>query len=200
MNFDYKAKGNHFCISENAKDIAKSTKHRIGRVITSPPYLNGTNYIRNTKLELWFLGYLRSDKDLRYYRDEILTSGINDVKSEYKKDTSILTKSSLLSSTIDELEQKAYDARIPLMAKCYFNEMFIVFDGLRKHLVDGAQVFIDLGDSMFSGVHIKTDIILTEIFSAIGYKLISTETLRSRRSRNGQILSQVLLSYKFKRT
>jgi hypothetical protein len=34
-------------------------------VITSPPYLNGTNYIRNARLELWYLRYLNESADLR---------------------------------------------------------------------------------------------------------------------------------------
>ena len=37
-------------LSEDARDI--NIENQIDCVITSPPYLNGTNYIRNTKLEL----------------------------------------------------------------------------------------------------------------------------------------------------
>ena len=57
--------------------------------------LNGTNYIRNTKLELWFLGKLKSENDLRVLRDEILTSGINDVKLTRQIDNSIIEKSEI---------------------------------------------------------------------------------------------------------
>ena len=71
--------------------------------------------------------------------------------------------SALYDNTMLQLQEKAYDNRIPLMAKCYFSEMAKVFDGLTIHLKDNANVLIDLGDSIFSNVHIKTDYILVEI-------------------------------------
>jgi hypothetical protein len=49
-------------ITEDARTVGKLPFLGIDAVITSPPYLNGTNYFRNTKIELWFLGYLKSPK------------------------------------------------------------------------------------------------------------------------------------------
>lgn len=188
---------NHRLIQGNAKNIGKSTlRKKIDAVITSPPYLNGTNYFRNTKLELWFLSYLKSEDDLRLYRDEALTSGINDVKQEYSKLVAGLS-SPLLDKTMDILDRQAYDRRIPLMARCYFKEMHEVFHGLSKNLNEGADILIDLGDSIFSNVHIQTDLILLEIIEPLGFKLINREVLRQRRSRNGSLLSQVLLVIKY---
>ncbi len=187
----------HICLIENAKKIKETNGNKIGCVITSPPYLNGTNYIRNTKLELWFLGYLKSDKDLRYFRDEILTSGINDVKSSTMPKFDIKKASALFTTTLDALQANAYDQRIPKMAKCYFSEMYMFFKGLRDKLEDGADIFIDIGDSIFNHVHIKTDIILQEIAAFIGYELVETKKLRERRSRNGQIISQKLIHLRY---
>ena len=48
-------------------------------VLTSPPYLNGTNYFRNTKLELWITGLIEGEADLRKLRDQAVTAGINGV-------------------------------------------------------------------------------------------------------------------------
>lgn len=187
----------HECISVNAKDIEKCQCEKIGCVITSPPYLNGTNYIRNTKLELWFLGLLKNESDLRSLRDEILTSGINDVKLTEKIDTSIENRSDLLKSTIQLLQDNAYDARIPHMAISYFSEMFTVFKGLKDKLETEADIFIDIGDSIFNGIHIKTDKILIEILDTLGYKLVSLNVLRERRSKNGMIISQKLIHMKY---
>ena len=44
---------------ENAKNLDRIPVLSIDAVITSPPYLNGTNYFRNTKIELWFLRCLK---------------------------------------------------------------------------------------------------------------------------------------------
>ena len=66
-------------ISEDARHIATLPFLNIDTVITSPPYVNGTNYFRNTKVELWFLRCLENQNDLRHYRSRAITAGINDV-------------------------------------------------------------------------------------------------------------------------
>lgn len=196
-NIQYNMYNQHVCIAENAKMIRKCKCSKIGCVITSPPYLNGTNYVRNTKLELWFMGILKSKKDLRDLRNQMITSGINDVKAEYANKNKIFCLSPLYDSTIQELRRNAYDKRIPIMAQSYFAEMYEIFDALRLKLNNGANVLIDIGDSIFNNVHIRTDDILAELLMTLGYKYYNKDKLRERRSRNGQILSQTLLKFKY---
>lgn len=187
----------HALATPNAKDISNANiQEGIDAVITSPPYLNGTNYFRNTKLELWFMKELKTSSDLRYFRDEALTSGINDVKAEYKN-YQINGDSPLLNETLEKLNENAYDKRIPLMVVSYFCEMYQLFSGLSKKLNDNAIVLIDIGDSIFSGVHIKTDLILAEVIKNLGYSLIERKVLRKRKSRNGTLISQILLVIKY---
>ena len=64
---------------ENAKNLDRVPALSIDAVITSPPYLNGTNYFRNTKVELWFLRCLKEREDLARFRFGSMTVGINDV-------------------------------------------------------------------------------------------------------------------------
>ncbi len=186
-------------VLSNAKDISRVREMHAGAIITSPPYLNGTNYFRNTKLELWFLRYLTGEGDLRHYRDQALTSGINDVRKEYAHTTAadVVAKSPLLAATLDKLRAQAYDGRIPVMAKSYFEEMYQVFRDARQHLVPGAPVLIDIGDSVFCGVHISTDGILNELLQELGYIFISHSVLRKRRSRSQEVLTQSLLAFRF---
>jgi hypothetical protein len=49
-------------IAEDATNVQKIPSMGVDSVITSPPYINGTNYFRNTRLELWFLGALKNRK------------------------------------------------------------------------------------------------------------------------------------------
>lgn len=188
---------NHQLVCPNAKRIGDhEVPNVIDAVITSPPYLNGTNYFRNTKLELWFLKELTNKDSLRLFRDDALTSAICDVKKEYDN-VEIDLHSPLLEKTLKKLKETAYDRRIPLMAKCYFSEMHELFSGLKRHLNPDAKLFIDLGDSIFGGVHIPTDLILNEVLEAIGYNFDERIVLRERRSRNNEIVSQVLLKYSY---
>jgi len=197
--FDFTMNKTPEFILSNSKKIDYLYNLKIGAIITSPPYLNGTNYFRNTKVELWFLRYLQNENDLRYFRDQALTSGINDVKREYANQISneVVDNCKLLTETLLELEKQSYDSRIQLMVKCYFYEMFQVFNNVKPHLQSNAKILIDLGDSIFCGVHIQTDKILINILRKIGYELLSTKILRKRRSKNNEILSQVLIAFKF---
>ncbi len=200
LNFDYKLKGKPEFILSNAKNIGRVNDLKIGAIITSPPYLNGTNYFRNTKVELWFLRYLQFENDLRFFRDQALTSGINDVKKEYAyvNGLDIASKSSLLKATLIELNKNAYDSRIPVMAQSYFKEMYTIFNDAKPLLAQNAKVLIDIGDSIFSGVHINTDDILIELIQGLGYEFVENKILRKRRSRNQEILTQSLLVFEYK--
>jgi tRNA G10 N-methylase Trm11 len=198
-NFNYTLKQNHELILANAKNISRVNELKIGAIITSPPYLNGTNYFRNTKVELWFLRYLQYENDLRFFRDQALTSGINDVKKEYAhvNGLDISSKSKILKLTLAELDKKAYDSRIPIMVKSYFEEMYSIFKDSKEHLRNNAKILIDIGDSIFCGVHINTDEILIELLTKLGYKLIDNKILRKRRSRNKEVLTQSLLAFQY---
>lgn len=200
LNFDYNLKGKPEFILSNAKNIGSVNDLKIGAIITSPPYLNGTNYFRNTKVELWFLRYLQYENDLRFFRDQALTSGINDVKKEYAhvNGLDIASKSSLLKATLIELNKNAYDSRIPIMAQSYFKEMYTIFNDAKPLLEQNAKVLIDIGDSIFSGVHINTDDILIELMQGLGYEFVESKILRKRRSRNQEILTQSLLVFEYK--
>lgn len=202
LNFNYTLKENHELILSNAKNISRVNGLKIGAIITSPPYLNGTNYFRNTKVELWFLRYLQYENDLRFFRDQALTSGINDVKKEYAyvNGLDISSKSKILRSTLIELNRKAYDSRIPIMAKSYFEEMYRIFNDCKQHLSSNAKVLIDIGDSIFCGVHINTDEILKELLTELNFKLIDHKILRKRRSRNKEVLTQSLLVFQYLQT
>ena len=183
-------------ITEDARTVGKLPFLGIDAVITSPPYLNGTNYFRNTKIELWFLGYLKSPENLSNFRRLAVTAGINDVSLKRKKKVDDIVLSKLLSV----LEKKAYDKRIPKMVNDYFADMKVIFTGIKRQLNKKAVLAIDLGDSIYGGVHVKTDEIFIRILSEIGYTFDRSVTLRKRQSNNGQELKQILLLFKNKDT
>lgn len=179
-------------LTEDARKIGNLPCVGIDAVITSPPYLNGTNYFRNTKIELWFLGYLKNASNLRNYRRLAVTAGINDVSLTESK--YVLNRR--LRRLLGELEVSAYDRRIPKMVHDYFADMHTIFGNLKRQLRKDAILAIDLGDSIYGGVHVKTDEILTSVLENLGYTPIDKIVLRKRQSNNGQELRQVLLIFK----
>lgn len=189
------APGRTHLVTGDARSVRENIPGKVDAVVTSPPYLNGTNYFRNTKIELWFLRMLASKSDLRKFRDSAITSGINDVtrkKLSLARSSETRFHSTLLNETLKLLNEAAYDMRIPAMVENYFYDMHDVLAALPSVLNEGGVIAIDLGDSVYSGIHVPTQDILAEMLQNSGFHLDETVVLRERQSRDGARLSQTL--------
>lgn len=164
-------------------------------VITSPPYLNGTNYIRNTKLELKLNDFITSENDLPDFHSKGIVAGINNVS----KRTAIDTILPVVEPYLEQLQPVAYDERIPKMVAGYFRDMDMVIQKLSRSIKAGGLFTMDIGDSQFAGVHIPTHLILSDICAQHGFILYDEEILRERRSKNGMVLTQRLLRYRLEK-
>ena len=180
-------------ICENARSLDGVSPLSIDAVVTSPPYVNGTNYFRNTKIELWFLGCLKEKKDLRTFRESALTAGINDVTVS----KTLLPSQLDVQKIVSKLEQNAYDSRIPRMIASYFSEITDIFRAIQSHLTPDATVAIDIGDSCYAGVHVPVDKLLSTCLGELGFVQEDSVTLRKRKSRGGMLLKQSLLVFKY---
>jgi len=178
-------------VGSDARSLMTDSIDAVDIVVTSPPYLNGTNYFRNTKIELWFQRHLSKKIDLRQFRDSAVTSGINDVTNS-KTGLGITPTIDLLNTTLSDLRKESYDKRIPMMAASYFAEMTEVIRRIKSLCHKNTKVAIDLGDSCYGSVWVQTDIILREIMHLEGFTLIDEVILRERQSRDGRRLRQTL--------
>lgn len=181
-------------LTANAKDLNTFSKFQADGVITSPPYLNGTNYFRNTKLELWYGRFLSNGITLRTFRDLAITSGINDVGSTQGRNSI----NPAVAKIVKELEVNAYDQRIPRMVAGYFEDMQKVLIGLGGACRSGASICIDIGDSRYGGVHVQTDKLLAAIAEDLHMTHVETIRLRTRFSKDKTPLSQSLIVLKTK--
>ncbi|WP_417809636.1 hypothetical protein [Thioclava sp.] len=178
-------------LGANAKQLHTDAMPSFDGVITSPPYLNGTNYIRNMKLELWYLGFLNSKVDLQKFRQAVVTSAINDVSR-----ASGLVVLDEARDVVEAISQDCYDKRIPKMVAGYFEHMKIVAEGIWGQVRSGSPVCIDIGDSIYGGVHVPTHSVLAAVFESVGFKLEDETVLRKRHSNRGAELSQRLLVFR----
>jgi len=160
-------------------------------VITSPPYLNGTNYIRNARLELWYLRHLCENADLRRLRNRVITSGINDVHAQ----TRWKPVTPGVERVVRAIEANAYDSRIAKMVGGYFHDMAVVFSSLGECLRPGGRLCIDIGDSIYNRVHVPTDDLLVELGESMGYQTVERVHLRKRISKGGEAVRQQLLVF-----
>lgn len=183
-------------ITESVHSLKHTPDLGIDAVITSPPYVNGTNYFRNTKIELWFLRCLTEKKDLTRFRSEALTAGINDVTAAKIPSCNHPEVEKIVSM----LKENAYDSRIPRMIESYFSEISDAFSSIRQHLVNNATVVIDIGDSCYAGIHVPVDRLLSECLYDLGFKQRLSIPLRKRRSKGGMLLKQILLTFSYQPT
>ena len=161
-------------------------------VITSPPYLNGTNYFRNTKLELWATGLLQHESELGEYRTQAIAAGINNVSSRGRNPRTI----PFVEEVATELDKVAYDRRIPELVRRYFSDGYEWLRNVHMLLRPGGRALVDIGDSRFAGVLVKTDKLLTQVAREVGLELTESRVLRKRRSKDGSPLEQVLLVFR----
>lgn len=179
-------------VSYDAKNIPQEYNQKFDLVITSPPYVNGTNYFRNTKLELVLLDLVNNVTDISNLKKEAITSGINNVVRKNRE----IIRNNLLNPIIKRLNKCAYDQRIPVLVESYFSDMHEVFASISKHLEPEAHFYLDIGDSQFAGVHIPADKILIDIARQNNLELVDNKFIRERFSKNGMPLKQVLLLFK----
>lgn len=179
-------------ISNDARTVPADYERAFSLAITSPPYLNGTNYFRNTKLELWFLGFIESENGLKDFYRKAVAGGINNVS----KDTPVLREFPTVEEVGKVLDQHTLDSRIPKLVRTYFSDMFDVFSSVWKSLEAGGRFIVDIGDSKFYGVHVPTDVLLIDVAREAGFGVDGIEQLARRYSRDKSPLQQVEITFK----
>ncbi len=70
---------------------------------------------------------------------------------------------------VAELEEKAYDQRISKMVGGYFRDMHIVIETLSSCIRKKGRLCIDIGDSIYAGVHVPPMICWSKWLRASGY-------------------------------
>jgi hypothetical protein len=187
-------------VGDDAKSLRKADVVGVSALITSPPYLNGTNYFRNTKVELWFLRRLRTRADLSDFRYQAVTAGINDVTVRKAEARRGVFASNKVARIVDRIERSAYDRRIPQMVATYFGDIFLAFKSCVPHLDPGALVAVDIGDSCYGDVHVPTDDVLAGMLEGMNCRLDDRVVLRERLSRGGHPLRQTLQIFRRNRS
>lgn len=176
------------CVNEDALAPANE-RGSIDLIVTSPPYLNGTNYFRNTKIELWLTGFIKSEKDLGYFTRKAVTAGINNVSKNGRD----IKQYNFVETVAKQLDEVAYDRRIPELVRRYCTDAEVWLQNCFDLLSVGGRAVVDIGDSRFAGIHVPTEKFLEQIAEGVGFKMHEVELVRNRTSKDGSALSQVLL-------
>ncbi len=145
-------------------------------LITSPPYLQAQEYIRSTKMELFWLGYTE---------DEIRKLGRLEIPYR-KADRDVQTP------TLDEIRAELTRADLLRRLNSYFCHTLNALENAMSSLKAGAPACIFVGNPRIDGMEVEIWRIFMEYFTERGYlfqknyedRIKSRQLFRSRKNKN----------------
>ena len=163
-------------------------RESIDLAITSPPYVNGMDYVMNYKVDLAWLGYASSYGDLAALRHaEVACDNLPRAEaSAYLARTDVPDPwlPEILGRIRDNLRRKGTYRRADMhgIVHRYFADLVPVLRGVHSALVPKGRFVVVVGDSLIAGTYIPGDLILARLGAALGFTIESVEVARTRRS------------------
>jgi DNA modification methylase len=172
-------------------------RERFDLVITSPPYMNGLDYVMNYKIEMGWLGYAKNHKDLKSIKDSMVVC--DNVSKGMIKDFSqserIYTNEwieDIKTRIADSIIQRGFYRRedMPTIVHKYFHDMYKTMKNIAPSLNTGGRFILVVGDSLIADVYVPTDLLIARIGKDLGLEI--EKIVKARERRSGQIKSYKL--------
>lgn len=166
-------------------------------IITSPPYLNNYHYNRNTRPQLYWLGFASSPKDLQPLEGANFGKFWQTVREHPCLDLDFDLPQSDLRERLATLRKRHPEKGIyggngwANYAAAYFNDCRRFAEGIRYALRREGSALVVIGNSILQGVLIPTDRYFAEIAEAVGLELVQIHVPRATRVGNSIIQSNV---------
>ncbi len=162
--------------------------------ITSPPYMNGLDYVMNYKIEMGWLGLVTDQKGLKRIKDSMVVCDnvSKGLVRRFASRTGNYTNDWIDKICADisrNIERRGVYRRtdMPHVVAKYFDDLHRVMRNVSTSLNPGGRFVLVVGDSLIADVYVPTDLILARIGTELGLQIESIEKARSRRS--GQVRS-----------
>jgi len=188
----------HFIKTESRVILANAMtfKHdkRFDIVITSPPYMNGLDYVINYKIEMGWLGFVKNHKELKKIKNEMVVCDnvSKGLIKEFYKSRSTYTNHWIekIKHDIEKNIEKRGSYRrkdMPYIVHKYFHDLYTVMKNVVSSLAPSGRFILVVGDSLIADVYVPTDLLIAKIGLDLGLEIEKIEKARERRS--GQIRS-----------
>jgi hypothetical protein len=159
--------------------------------VTSPPYVNGMDYVNNYKLDLAWLGYARAYADLVSLRERLVACD-NLPRVRPGGTVEVLPSAETLDPWLPEmlariranLDRKGNYRRsdVDRIVLRYFADLDPVLSVVSRALAPGGRFVVVVGDSLLAGTYVPGDLLLARMGIARGLRLRSVDVARTRRS------------------
>jgi hypothetical protein len=187
--FIYDIENNILKIKPEIKYQSSFDKYNLDKkadiVITSPPYANCFDYSKVYLVELWFGGFFKNIADQKYFRQSSITSHVH-YKWEMRHNE---FGHELINNQIKSflVKQNLWDKKIPNMLIGYFSDMGKVLYEMIPNLNKNSTIGIVVGNSVYGGLPIATDILMSQIAIRLGYEFICIESYRTLTTSSQQL-------------
>jgi len=182
-------------ILANAMDFKHTNDFDL--IITSPPYMNGLDYVMNYKIEMGWLGFAENHKGLKKIKDEMVVCDnvSKGLIKDFCKSGSTYTNEwieKIKAAIGRNIEKRGHYRRtdMPYIVHKYFDDLYKVMKKVISSLNSGGRFILVVGDSLIADVYVPTDLLIAKIGSDLGLEIEKIEKARERRS--GQIRSYKL--------
>lgn len=155
-------------------------------VVTSPPYMNNYHYVRNTRPQLFWLGFVSSASELRKFEENNFGKSWQAVREE--KAINVNSGESLLIEIVEEIRKVAPEKGPyggPGWANyvaSYFNDMERFLGMLSYLLKPSGKAVIVIGNSIIQGIEIKVDGIMSMLGKKFNLETEGVYMIRKNRT------------------
>jgi DNA modification methylase len=163
-------------------------RERVDLAVTSPPYVNGMDYVTNYKLDLAWLGYSASYADLtRLRRRLVACDNLPRADSATLLDIGRASDPwlrEILERIRTNVGRKATYRRddVHAIVLRYFLDLEPVLRRIRDALKPGGRFHLVVGDSLLAGAYVPGDLLIARLGRSAGLTITSVEIARRRRS------------------
>jgi hypothetical protein len=158
--------------------------------VTSPPYLNNLDYTMQTRMELFFLGFVADMEGLKQLRKRMM---ICDAKAMYRdvedwrRVEEVPSIREVARQIDDKLGDRGWGWDYGRMTRQYFGGMLRALEAIRPLLAPGAPLVMVVGESAHSGILVPVPDLVSELGRVAGYRSDAVRLLRTRRSSSHRI-------------
>jgi hypothetical protein len=164
-------------------------RNSVDLAITSPPYVNGMDYVMNYKIDLAWMDMIASYDELAKLRASMVacdniprgTAAEHVPSDKVRADLWLREITQNIVSNIDTKGSYRRDDMGMIVTK-YFDDLIPVIETTFDDLKPGGRFVVVNGDSLIAGTYIPGDLIFARLGAEIGFEIEAFDIARVRRS------------------
>jgi len=176
------------------------SKKSIDLIITSPPYLNNYHYNRNTRPQIYWLGFAHGPKDMKPLEESNFGNFWQTVRDREEIELIFDVPDIDLIERLEQIKKINPEKGVyggsgwANYAASYFNDCYKFSKGIEFTLKQNGTALVVIGNSILQGVTIPTDEYFAKIAESVGLEIVEIHIPRSKRVGNSIIQSDVRVS------